>query len=390
MRVLITDGNERAALAAARSLVAARYEVFVSAPSDLSLAGVSRGVKACTVPIDPLAEPQAYVAALAQLVERLVIDILLPITDPSVEAVLEYRAVFEDRVFLPLPSLEAYRHASDKALSLELARRAGLAVPETVIVKGPDWRDTPDPKFFPAVIKPHRSVVPAGQGNGGKRKTGVRYVANVDACRAALSTLPDGAFPVLVQQQVHGPGEGLFLLRWNGRPVAAFAHRRLREKPPEGGVSVYRESIAPPAALLAAGTRLLEVLNWQGVAMIECKRDLATGRYVFMEVNGRLWGSLQLAIDAGVDFPGLLMACALGATVLPTHGYRVGVRSRWFWGDVDNLYLRLRNGGGTRGKLTAVREFLRIHRGRDREEIWRWRDPAPFLLESLRRLSLRS
>ena len=329
-------------------------------------------------------------AALAQLVERLVIDILLPITDPSVEAVLEYRAVFEDRVFLPLPSLEAYRHASDKALSLELARRAGLAVPETVIVTGPDWRDTPDPKFFPAVIKPHRSVVPAGHGNGGKRKTGVRYVANVDACRAALSTLPDGAFPVLVQQQVHGPGEGLFLLRWNGRPVAAFAHRRLREKPPEGGVSVYRESIAPPAALLAAGTRLLEVLNWQGVAMIECKRDLATGRYVFMEVNGRLWGSLQLAIDAGVDFPALLMACALGATVLPTHGYRVGVRSRWFWGDVDNLYLRLRNGGGTRGKLTAVREFLRIHGGRDREEIWRWRDPAPFLLESLRRLSLRS
>ena len=71
MRVLITDGNERAALAAARSLVAARYEVFVSAPSDLSLAGVSRGVKACTVPIDPLAEPQAYVAALARRGDRL-------------------------------------------------------------------------------------------------------------------------------------------------------------------------------------------------------------------------------------------------------------------------------------------------------------------------------
>ena len=390
MRVLITDGNERAALAAARSLVAARYEVFVSAPSELSLAGVSRGVKARIVPIDPLAEPQAYVAALAQLVERLVIDVLLPITDPSVEAVLEYRAVFDDRVVLPLPSLEAYRHASDKALSLELARRAGLAVPETVIVTGPDWRHTPDPEFFPAVIKPHRSVVPAGNGNGSKRKTGVRYVASADACRAALSTIPDGVFPVLVQRQVHGPGEGLFLLRWNGRPVAAFAHRRLREKPPEGGVSVYRESIAPPAALLAAGTRLLELLEWQGVAMIECKRELATGRYVFMEVNGRLWGSLQLAIDAGVDFPALLMACALGATALPTHGYRVGVRSRWFWGDVDNLYLRLRNGGDTRGKLTAVREFLRIHRGRDREEIWRWRDPAPFLLESLRRLSLRS
>ena len=390
MRVLITDGNERAALAAARSLVAARYEVFVSAPRERSLAGVSRGVTACTVPIDPLAEPQAYVAALAGLVEQRVIDILLPITDASVEAVLEYRAVFDDRVFLPLPSLEAYRHASDKALSLELARRAGLAVPDTVVLPAADWRDMPDPDFFPAVIKPHRSVVSSGGVNGGKQKTGVRYAQDIDACRAALGTLPTAAFPVLIQRQVHGPGEGLFLLRWDGRPIAAFAHRRLREKPPEGGVSVYRESIAPPAALLAAGTRLLELMHWQGVAMIECKRDLTTGRHVFMEVNGRLWGSLQLAIDAGINFPTLLMACALGATMSPTNGYRVGVRSRWFWGDVDNLYLRLKNGGDMRGKLAALREFLHVRRGRDREEIWRWRDPGPFLLESVRRLSLRS
>ncbi|HEV2752162.1 MAG TPA: hypothetical protein VGV12_16685 [Gemmatimonadales bacterium] len=389
MRVLITDGNERAALATARSLVAARYEVYVAAPGALSLAGVSRGVTACPVPIDPLDEPQAYVAALAQLVEKRVIDILLPITDPSVEAVLEYRAVFDDRVFLPLPDLEAYRRASDKALSLDLARRAGLAVPDTVVLETADWRDLPDPDFFPAVIKPHRSVVPSGGANGGKRKTGVRHVQNLDACRAALGALPGAAFPVLVQRHVHGPGEGLFLLRWNGHPIAAFAHRRLREKPPEGGVSVYRESIAPPAALLAAGTRLLELLNWQGVAMIECKHDLATGRYVFMEVNGRLWGSLQLAIDAGVDFPALLMACALGATLPPTNGYRLGVRSRWFWGDVDHLYLRLRNGGGARGKLAALRDFLRFGRGRDREEIWRWRDPAPFLLESVRWLGHR-
>jgi predicted ATP-grasp superfamily ATP-dependent carboligase len=178
------------------------------------------------------------------------------------------------------------------------------------------------------------------------------------------------------------------VLRWNGRVVAAFAHRRLREKPPEGGVSVYRESIALDPDLVAAGRRMLEALNWQGVAMIECKREQATGRHVFMEVNGRLWGSLQLAIDAGVDFPRLLVGCALGRHVPAVTHYRVGVRSRWFWGDVDHLYLQLRNGGGPSGKLAAVRDFLRAGLHRTREEIWRWRDPAPFLLESLRRLGL--
>jgi len=100
---------------------------------------------------------------------------------------------------------------------------------------------------------------------------------------------------------------------------------------------------------------------------------------VIMEVNGRFWGSLQLAIDAGVDFPALLVQCASGERVLAPREYRVGVRSRWFWGDVDHLYLRLRNGGS---RLQAVREFLR-GASSDRSEVLRWRDPAPFLVESL-------
>jgi len=309
-----------------------------------------------------------------------------------VEALLEHRNALPSRVHLPLPDLAAYRRASDKVEMLEVARTAGLAVPPTrVLETRAAGERLSGPEFFPAVVKPHRSVIPADGQGGARRKVGVSHVADAAACRAALAGLPDGAFPVLLQQRVHGPGEGLFALRWNGRMVATFAHRRLREKPPEGGVSVYRESIAPPVELVAAGTTLLARLGWQGVAMIECKRDLATGRFVFMEVNGRLWGSLQLAIDAGVDFPALLAGCAFGSPVVPAAGYRVGVRSRWFWGDVDHLYLRLRDGngaGGGKGRLAAVRDFLRFRPGPDREEVWRWRDPAPFLLETLTRLGL--
>lgn len=128
--------------------------------------------------------------------------------------------------------------------------------------------------------------------------------------------------------------------------------------------------------------------------MVECKQDRSTGRYVFMEVNGRLWGSLQLAVDAGVGFPGLLVACARGAPVEPVLAYRVGVRSRWFWGDVDHLYLRLtRSSEGLHlppdapSRLDAVRDFFRIRPGRDRDEILRWRDPAPFFVESAQRVA---
>ena len=383
MDALLTDGNERTALAAARSLVRAGWEVGVAAGGRrLSLAGVSRGVRRLRLRTDPLVDPDAYAAEVGDLVRQLGVRVLLPVTDASVEAILGGRQHLPPAVAVPFPDLETYRQASNKATILAEAQKADLAIPETVVLEQ-SGAELPSAGFFPAVLKPHRSVI-------GGRRFGVQFVDTPDECRAALGDLDTLAFPVLLQRRIRGPGEGLFVLRWNGRVVAEFAHRRLREKPPEGGVSVYRESIALDPDLAAAGRRLLAALNWQGVAMIECKRDNESGRHVLMEINGRLWGSLQLAIDAGVDFPRLLVSCAFGRSVPAVTHYRVGVRSRWFWGDVDHLYLQLRNGGGPAGKLRALRDFLRAgfrERG-TREEVWRWRDPAPFVLESLQQLRL--
>ena len=394
MRILITDGNERAALAAARSLVRARHAVLVTASTRESLAGASWGVRPLALATDPLTAPAGYAAEIGRLAEQHGVAVLLPMTDPSLEAVLEHRQALPAGIELPFPDLSTYRAASDKAQVLTLARACGFDVPETRLVATREESDraVPEAAFFPAVVKPHRSVVAIG---GTRRKTTVTLVANAVACRRALAALPASAFPVLLQRRVSGVGEGFFALRWGGRTVAMFAHRRLREKPPAGGVSVYRESIPLDERLVGPGLRLLEALGWNGVAMIECKRELATGRQVVMEVNGRFWGSLQLAIDAGVDFPSLLVRCAAGEIVPEGRHYRVGVRSRWFLGDVDHLYLRLRRSradlqleDGAGSRLRALLDFLRVDPRHDRCEVWRWRDPAPFLVEGLQWLGL--
>jgi len=383
MRILITDGNERAALAAARSLVRAGHSVGVTADSRLSLAGVSRGVRPRPLTTDPLTHPADYAAELASVTRQHGTTVLLPMTDASLEAVLEHRSVLPAGVVLPFPDLAIYRAASDKGRLLTLARDCGFGVPETRIIATPGDSDVTLPdEFFPAVVKPHRSVVTAA---GIRRKLLVTPVADAVECRRALAALPAAAFPVLVQRRVSGVGEGLFALRWGGRTIAMFAHRRLREKPPSGGVSTYRESIPLDERLAGPGLRLLDALDWQGVAMIECKREHETGRQVVMEINGRFWGSLQLAIDSGVDFPSLLVRCAAGESVPGQRDYRVGVRSRWFWGDVDQLYLRLKARGS---RLRALLDFFRVSPRRDRSEVWRWSDPAPFVVETLQWLGL--
>src|SRR3989454_46913 len=360
----------------------------------LSLAGVSRRVRSHTLATDTLQQPADYAAELGTIARQERIDILLPMTDPSVEAVLEHRAALPETVVIPFRDLATYRASADKAHVLELARSSGFDIPETRIIASADECDDAlsDSTFFPAVIKPHRSVVTVG---GARRKIAVTPVPDSAAARRGLSALPVAAFPVLLQRWVEGIGEGFFALRWGGRTVAMFAHRRLREKPPAGGVSVYRESIPLDERLVGPGLRLLEALGWNGVAMIECKRELATGRQVVMEVNGRFWGSLQLAIDAGVDFPSLLVRCAAGEIVPEGRHYRVGVRSRWFLGDVDHLYLRLRRSradlqleDGAGSRLRALLDFLRVDPRHDRCEVWRWRDPAPFLVEGLQWLGL--
>ena len=394
MTVLVTDGEQRAALATARSLIAAGFDVLVASHQAHSLAGVSRGAKRVVVRADPLAHPREYADEIAVIARARNVRLLMPVTDPSVEALLEHRGVLPQSAVLPFPDVATYRRASDKVMMLDRARDAGLDVPASVLIASRGEMAAGEvPSLFPAVLKPRQSVVTLPDGS--RRKLLVEFAETIDDYRRKAASLPDYAFPLLVQQRVRGPGEGMFLLRWDGRIVAQFAHRRIREKPPAGGISVYRESIAVPPDLASASRRLLDALDWRGVAMVECKRDEQTGRHVFMEVNGRLWGSLQLALDAGVDFPALLAQCAAGGHPDAVLDYRVGVRSRWFWGDVDHLYLRLRRSRArlhldakAPGRIAAVREFCSFWRSGDSEEIWRWRDPKPFLLETARRLKL--
>lgn len=220
-------------------------------------------------------------------------------------------------------------------------------------------------------------------------KFGVTIVTDADRLGPALDVYPPEAYPLLVQERVVGPGLGVFLLAWDGRTLAAFAHRRIREKPPTGGVSVYRESVAVEPDLRAYSEQLLEHFRWRGAAMVEFKRDTRTGTAYLMEINGRLWGSLQLAIDAGVDFPAFLVEAALGAPRAEVGSFREGIRCRWLWGDVDHLLWMLKTPRRVRaahpdlpGRLGALGRFLIPWKPGDRFEVLRPGDPGPFLRET--------
>jgi predicted ATP-grasp superfamily ATP-dependent carboligase len=386
LRILITDGNSRAALAATRSLGKKGHVVVAAAEVHPCLAGASRYVARRIEYPSPAGNPAGFVQAIAAGAGSMSIDVILPMTEISTLLLTQNRTQLPAGCMLPFGAPMAIEAASDKARILELALETGVPVPSTVTVRTRDEATALIPSLpFPIVVKPARSRVRTREGWIG---TAVTYANDATELHSGLDALPDEAYPVLLQERVFGAGLGIFVCYDRGRRVAAFAHRRLREKPPSGGVSVLRESIALPSTALEYTDRLLERLDWHGVAMVEFKQDVRDGSLRLMEINGRFWGSLQLAIDAGVDFPAILLDVARGKQITPFDNYRVGIRSRWFLGDLDALIAVLRQPrrqlnlpAAHPSRLRLLWDFLHLASRDTRYEVLKMRDPMPGLVE---------
>ena len=106
-------------------------------------------------------------------------------------------------------------------------------------------------------------------------------------------------------------------------------HRRLHEVPSTGGPSSMASSYRDPE-LERLGKQILTATCWTGVAMVEFKKNESDGRYYLLEVNPKFWGSLDLSIAAGVDFPRLLLELLVnGRRPCTTLDYRDDCVFRW-------------------------------------------------------------
>lgn len=109
-----------------------------------------------------------------------------------------------------------------------------------------------------------------------------------------------------------------------------------------------------------------------------------------MEVNGRFWGSLQLALDAGVNFPEILIDVVSGEAPTPPP-FRAGVKVRWWLGDLARTASVLKGRpAGYSGRFptrwSAVRDMLGPQPSGTRGEVYRAGDRWPAAAELLSRL----
>ncbi len=320
-KILILDGMWNKTLAVVRSFGEKGFYVTVGEWTRFATALFSKYCDRRIVYPSPILAPEKFIEWIISEIKSTGYDIVLPTELSTQMLLLKNKDEIERYTRLPFADYQLISNIQNKAWLMKFALSNNIPCPQTYFPeKEPDVGSIRDQIEYPIVIKPRCS--------SGSR--GIVYVKKasdlLDSYRSVHSKYPDP----LIQEFI--PNGGAFgmgtLFNFNSEPRASFVYKRLREYPVEGGPSTLRESVENEKIMQTA-LSLLGLLSWKGVAMVEFRVDSRDGIPKLMEINPRFWGSLQLSILSGMDFPYLLYELAMQGDIEPKDNYKIGVKSRW-------------------------------------------------------------
>lgn len=380
--VLVLDANFVPALCVVRSLGRLGLRVDVASDGEKPLAAYSRHAGKKLQYPDPLKDEAGFIAWCGDILTQGGYGLVVPVTERTVAPLMTFgNDLLGRRIAMASPGSLAI--ALDKSATLTLAAGLGVPVPQWRHIEHPgDIPRDVEKIAMPVVLKPARSI---GEAAHARRHVFVNYAID----RAELGGKVEELLrfgPVLLQEYVRGAGVGIELIADRGEVVYAFQHRRLHEVPLTGGGSSFRMSVPIEPELLAASRSLMKALNWHGVAMVEFKWDDDSRRFWLMEINGRLWGSLPLAVAAGADFPAMLYELHTSGKVTPRPEAKVGVLCRKLSSDIAWQELVLRRDAPPQlvtfpSTGAIVRDWLKVFSRHHHFDVQQWRDPLPGLVD---------
>lgn len=329
-RVLVLGSDTRSFLSVVRSLGRMGLEVHGAWISDDSPSKHSRFLRQVHHVAPPwrtsgeqTVPDEQWIDDLNQLMSTYSYDLVIPTSDAGAIALRESRASVKEFGKYYILRDQTFEIVNSKEQSSALAEKLGIPVPQRRLIESDiDLSAAIEELGLPLVLKPLASFTSERLD----RKLNVQVVTSEEAARGAHATMIKHG-PIQGQEFFSGVGTGVEFLARNGNIHRVFQHLRLHE-PPNGGGSSYRKSIPLHSGMLQAATRLIHELNYTGVGMVEFLWDPETDRWRFVEINGRFWGSLPLAIASKADFPADLYKLICRGENDFSQRYRCGVHSR--------------------------------------------------------------
>ena len=337
--MLITDGANKNTLSILRHLddSECRIDITTHLPKWLTLCSYS---KYCKNTIKLYSDPQdidGYAKELIQVLKKADYDVLIPVGLNSNLMASKYKSEIQSYVNLLAPDWEYMKIAANKDMTMNLASCIGVPIPQTVVLDDP--RDLRDITEFPVVIK-----------SSDESKNYIKYCNNPQELLENFNELfSKSRTKIICQEYIEGFGCGFFGIYQEGRLISHFLHKRLKEFPITGGPSAVAESFFDEK-LYHSGKQLCDALHWNGPIMAEFKYDTIKGEYKLIEINPKLWGSLDLTIEAGINVPKILIQSALRKEIDCTPTYRY-VKYRWVFPDEFKVLV-------SKPSVKAFRDFM--------------------------------
>ena len=314
MDALVTDAQLRNAVAGLRGLGRAGLRVAAVAPARTAPGLLSRFASERITAPDVLADPAGFRAAVEREAAGRVV---YPVREESIDALLDSEATL---AYANRDSLAAVR---DKRRLAELAAETGLRTPATIAeattaeLLGADLS-------LPCVVKPahpRQGTLPSAQ-----------VAATRDELRELLAGLPAEEL-LLVQERARGPLVAVVVVVGrDGELAARFQQVALRTWPPDAGDSSLATSMAPDERLASRAAGLLRAAGYVGLAQLQFV-ETPEG-HSLIDINPRFYGSLPLALAAGVNLPAIWHAVVTGEETPGPAPYKVGVSYRWWTGEL--------------------------------------------------------
>ncbi len=303
-KVLLLGNDTRSFLSCIRAYGRMNLEVHVAECSNRVVLKSKYITKALRLP-NYKEDKGGWLSELHEYIKDNDYDLILPVNDSSILKIKEYSNSYRDEGNIYIQSDEVMNIVNDKYETYKLAQRLNISVAKSEIVESmSNLESIVEKSKFPIVLKPLASYT----NDKIESKNHVQIIYDISDFRKIKDDIK-GYFSifkgVLFQEYFEGTGVGIEVITKNGEILFAFQHRRIHE-PYTGGGSSYRKSESINNELLEDSKKIIKELNYTGVAMIEFRYNYNTNSYILIEINGRFWGSLPLAIVAGANFPEFL------------------------------------------------------------------------------------
>ncbi len=302
--------------------------------------------------------------------------VVFPTDDEAVYFLSKYREALSDLLRITTPEWDIIRFAYDKKATYRLAEKINLSIPMTWF---PDHAgdleklDLP----YPVIVKPavmrdffrvtHKKVFRAVDLED----------LRIQYAKACQIIDPSN---IIIQEEIPEVWNHLYSFCpffKNGHVHARVIAKRIRQHPMDfGHASTYAKTIELPE-LEQLGTRFLEAINYYGLCEVEFIKDKRDGKFLFLEVNPRIWGWHTLAVRAGVNLPFLVYQDMLGFESR-NGNYRKDVKWIRLITDTPTAFMQI-----LKGRM-HYREYLDSLRGEKEFAVFSWDDPVPFAMEILR------